>query len=146
MFYDSLGIEHFTRAFRSTDRIRSLDISENEIGSKNFQILLPIFESNINIENLNIADCQLDGICAEKLCQILKRNNKSLKVLKFRNSNLAEIGAKAIADLIRGHMTIMELEIFNCDIDEKGGHYIGSALKTNFCIEQLNIGNNILDT
>ena len=43
-------------------------------------------------------------------------------------------------------MTITDLEIFNCDIDEKGGHYIGSALKTNFCIEQLNIGSNILDT
>ena len=145
-FYDSLGIEHFALAFKSTDRIRSLDISENEIGSKNFQILLPIFESNIHIENLNIADCQLDGICAEKLCEILKRKNRSLKLLKFRNSKLADNGAKAVANLIRGHMTIVELEIFNCDIDEKGGHHIGDALKTNFCIEKLNIGDNILDT
>ena len=76
----------------------------------------------------------------------MKNKNKSLKHLKFRNSNLAELGAKAVANLIRGHMTIVELEIFNCDIDEKGGHHIGDALKTNFCIEQLNIGDNILDT
>ena len=91
--YDSLGLEHFTLAFRNTNRITSLDISENNIGSKNFLIMLPIFESNINIENLNIADCQLDGYCADKLCKILKSKNKSLKLLKFRNSKLADIGA-----------------------------------------------------
>ena len=57
LFYDSLGLEHFTIAFKNTGRIRSLDISENDIGSENFLIMLQIFESNIDIENLNIADC-----------------------------------------------------------------------------------------
>ena len=71
--------------------------------------------------------------------------NKSLKLLKFRNSNLGETGAHAIADLIRGHMSLVELEVFNCSIDEKGGSAIGNALKTNFCIEKLSIGDNILD-
>ena len=67
-------------------------------------------------------------------------------MLKFRNSNLEDDGAQAIADLLQGHMTIRELEIYNCDIDERGGHAMCTALKTNFCIEQLNIGGNILDT
>ena len=109
-------------AFRDTDRIKSLDISENDIGSRNFTILLPIFESNTCIEDLNIADCQLDGNCVQKLCGILKTINQSLRVLKFRNSSLGEVGANAIADLIGGNMTLSELEIFNCDIDEKGGN------------------------
>lgn len=43
LFYDSLGLEHFTLAFKNTDRIRYLDISENDIGSENFMILMPIF-------------------------------------------------------------------------------------------------------
>ena len=71
LFYDSLGLEHFTIAFKNTDRIRSLDLSENDIGSENFLIMLQIFESNIDIENLNIADCQLDGSCVGQLCEIL---------------------------------------------------------------------------
>lgn len=33
LFYDSLGIEHFTLAFSNTNRILELDISENDIGS-----------------------------------------------------------------------------------------------------------------
>ena len=80
-----------------------------------------------------------------KLCGILKQTNKSLKHLKFRNSNLGWVGANAIAELIREHMTLVELEVFNCSIDEKGGSAIGNALKTNFCIEKLSIGDNILD-
>ena len=145
LFYDSLGLEHFTLAFKSTNRIKHLDISENDIGSANFMILMPVFESNTAIENLNVADCNLDGFCAEALCHILKASNKSLKNLKFRNSNLGEVGALAIAELIKGHMYLEVLEIFNCGIDEAGGNAIGNALKTNFCIEQLSIGVNILN-
>ena len=37
------------------------------------------------------------------------------------------------------------LEIFNCGIDEAGGNAIGNALKTNFCIENISIGDNILN-
>jgi hypothetical protein len=54
------------------------------------------------------------------------------------------LGAEAIASLIKDHKTLIELEIFNCGITEKGGHLIGDALKTNFCIEKLSIGENIL--
>ena len=68
-----------------------------------------------------------------------------LHTLKFRNSELGEIGALAIAELIKGHMSLVLLEIFNCGIDEAGGNAIGNALKTNFCIEKLSIGENILN-
>ena len=36
--------------------------------------------------------------------------------------------------------------MFNCEIAEKGGNAIGNALKTNFCIEKLSIGDNTLNT
>lgn len=32
--------------------------------------------------------------------------------------------------------------MFNCKIAEDGGNAIGNALKTNFCIEKLSIGDN----
>ena len=105
---------------------------------------MPIFESNTKIEMLNVADCNLDGYCAEALCSILKHSNKSLETLMFRNSALCEQGALAIAELIKGHMSLELLEIFNCGIDEAGGNAIGYALKTNFCIEKLSIGENNL--
>jgi hypothetical protein len=51
----------------------------------------------------------------------------------------------AIADLIDVNKGLIEIDVFNCGITEKGGNAIGNALKTNFCIEKLSIGNNIMD-
>ena len=47
--------------------------------------------------------------------------------------------------MIESHTSLQELELFNCGISEKGGQYIGEALKTNFWIEKLSIGDNNLD-
>lgn len=57
---------------------------------------------------------------------------------------IGDQGAEAVSELIKDHKTLVELEVFNCGITEKGGHFIGDALKTNFCIEKLSIGENIL--
>jgi len=50
----------------------------------------------------------------------------------------------AIAKLIDGHKSLVEIEMFNCNIAEEGGNAIGNALKTNFCIEKLSIGDNTI--
>lgn len=47
--------------------------------------------------------------------------------------------------MIRVNQSMVELEVFNCSITEKGGNAIGDALKTNFWIEKLSIGENILN-
>ena len=61
IFYDSLGLEHFSLALAYTDRLVHFDISENDLGPKNFRVLQKIFKSNIHLETINIADCKVDG-------------------------------------------------------------------------------------
>ena len=145
LFYDSLGIEHLTIALENTDRLKMLDLSENDLGSQNFKLLLRLFPKNTQIEVLNIADCKVDATGAVELCRILEKSNKGLKNLYFRNSKIGDEGAHAVANLIKGNVSMVELEVFNCGITEKGGSAIGEALKTNFCIEKLSIGENILN-
>lgn len=149
LFYDSLGIEHLTIALEATTRLKHLDLSENDLGPSNFSILLKIFHKNANIEVLNLADCKLDDSGAVALCTLLQAQAasglSSLRYLYFRNSPLGDRGAEAVANLIRNHKSLIELEVFNCGISERGGHAIGDALKTNFCIEKLSIGENILN-
>jgi len=41
--------------------LKWLDISENDIGPKNFEIILRIFPKNTDLELLNIADCKIDA-------------------------------------------------------------------------------------
>lgn len=72
---DSLGLEHFAIAFKNSSRLLHLDLSENEIGPPNFNLLLPVFKSNRSIETLNLADTQIDGSNCVELCRILKDRN-----------------------------------------------------------------------
>jgi hypothetical protein len=63
-FLSDLGLTHFAKAFASSTRLKTFDISENEIGPTNFQLLMPVFKSNSMIEELNVADTNIDGNCA----------------------------------------------------------------------------------
>ena len=60
LFYDSLGLEHFSLALTNANRLQSLDLSENDLGPTNFALLQKVFEVNTNIECLNIADCKIN--------------------------------------------------------------------------------------
>lgn len=51
-----------TIALASTDRLKYMDLSENDIGSTNFKILIKIFKTNQDIELLNVADCKVSAI------------------------------------------------------------------------------------
>ena len=78
LFYNTLGMEHFAIAFKNSDRLDSLDLSDNDLGSANFSLLLPVFKANNKITKLNLADTHIDGESCKQLCQILKQENKSL--------------------------------------------------------------------
>lgn len=126
--YSSLGVEHFAIALRETDRILELDLSTNNIGSANFEFLQSIFSKNINIELLNLDDCRIDEKQVEKLCSLLS-NNKKLKYMYLSNNKIGVGGSKAVAKLILSCTTLLELDLFNCSINEEGAVELGAALK-----------------
>lgn len=125
--------------------MKSLDLSENDLGSQNFELLLRVFSHNIALEDINVADSKIDTRCTVELCHILEKTNESIKKLYFRNSKIGDEGAIAVASLIQSNKTLVEIEIFNCGISERGGSAIGEALRTNFCVEKLSIGENNLN-
>ena len=68
-----------------------------------------------------------------------------MKNLIIRNCEIGDRGSDAIAKLIDNNKSIVELEIFHCNISQNGGEMIGNSLKTNFCIEKLSIGDNNIE-
>jgi Ran GTPase-activating protein (RanGAP) involved in mRNA processing and transport len=127
LFYSSLGLEHFAIALADTERLTELDLSQNDLGP-NFELLQKIFKKNVNIEFLNLADCDIAGDQIQTLCESLMLNQK-LKYLYLRNSNLDLVGSEYISKLILGNKTLIELDLYNCSINEAGGALVGAALK-----------------
>lgn len=69
-------------------------------------------------------------------------HNQRLKYLYLRNSSMGHMGAEAISKLIMGNKSLTELDIYKCMLPEDGGLIISQALKQNFCIQKLSIGEN----
>lgn len=90
---------------------------------------------------LNLANVRIDGNQTKQLCENLMMN-KVIKYLYLRNNNVELIGSEQIAKLILSNKTLIEFDLFNCGFPEAGGTLIGAALKQNFCIEKLSIGEN----
>lgn len=56
-------------------------------------------------------------------------DNHKLKYLYLRNNILVDIGSEAISKLILANQSMIELDLYNCNINENGGTLIGAALK-----------------
>jgi len=139
--YESLGLEHLAIALSESQRIIELDLSLNDIGSDNFSLLQRVFKSNVYMELLNLAECNINGEQTTNLCTNL-RTNHNIKYLYLRNNNLGKDGSEAMSNLILDNNSMIELDLYNCRIDEQGGGLIANALKDNFCIEKFSIGEN----
>jgi hypothetical protein len=68
LFYNTLGMEHFAIAFKNSDRLNYLDLSNNDLGTANFCLLLPVFKANNKITKLNLADTNINGESCKQLC------------------------------------------------------------------------------
>ena len=62
------------------------------------------------------------------------------------NNNIGVTGSCAVAKLILSCATLVELDLFNCKINEEGAVELGAALKQNFGVQKLSIGQNQIPT
>ena len=124
-----------------TGRIKELDLSKNKIGFQNFEMILSIFTWNKQIELLNIDNCGLEPKTVHSLLSILQQN-KHIKYLYLTNNNVGKIGGEAVANLILESKTIIELDLYNCQLDKDVTKLLSSSLKKNFCIEKMSVGQN----
>ena len=62
------------------------------------------------------------------------------------NNQFGSIGSEAVSKLILSCKTLVELDLYNCRISDEGAARIGAALRQNFGVQKLSIGqNNIRD-
>ena len=56
------------------------------------------------------------------------------------NNNVGKIGGEAVSQLILESKTIIELDLYNCQLDKDVTKLLSAALKKNFCIEKMSVG------
>jgi hypothetical protein len=70
------------------------------------------------------------------------QNNYSLTSLNMSGQKMWDVGAVAIANMVRNNMAMKYLNISDNDVHEQGGIAIAAAIRVNGCLEHLNLSKN----
>ena len=142
------GIKIISSFLRRNKTLQKLNLSRNsttEFRAEGIKIIIESLNLNKNIKYLNFSYMNLTG--AGKYIGKFFSTNKSLEILKLRNSNLNVLDFKNIFENITNNSIIREIDIsFNDMGGDKSLQYISNAIKENksltcLKIDKININN-----
>ena len=142
------GIKIISSFLRRNKTLQKLNLSRNsttEFRAEGIKIIIESLNLNKNIKYLNFSYMNLTG--AGKYIGKFFSTNKSLEILKLRNSNLNVLDFKNIFENITNNSIIREIDIsFNYMGGDKSLQYISNAIKENksltcLKIDKININN-----
>lgn len=93
-------------------QLRTLVISENNIGDNGVLAFAEALKVNNFLTELDISYCNVDDAGCVKLAEALKDNvNSGLMTLILKNNLITDIGAKALLDLLNTNTNLKKIDI-----------------------------------
>jgi hypothetical protein len=88
-------------------------------------------QSNTTVSSLNLMfrKLSLKQLCA--ITHILKKKNRTIKILNLSSTDIGDQGAVEIAEMLKVNDTLEQLDLNRCKISRQGYKAIGEALKVN---------------
>ncbi len=130
------GAQFLAEILRSTNVLRKLDLSENELSNKGISLLCEALTVNTSVEVLYLKKCSLtiDEECGSAICQLLSRN-VSLTFLNLSWNHITN--CHHIAAGLANNKTLTTLHLSNCDLTDQSVQDLSKGL--NNYIEELYI-------
>lgn len=124
-------------------KLRSLNLSRNEIGCKGAQQLGDALKhQHCTLTKLQLSYNKIEGKGAETICDALKENSCKLTTLDLKGNNIGEKGANYLAIALKNkHCKLTELHLYGNDIRNNGAALLIDALRDENCrLTLLDIG------
>lgn len=124
-------------------KLRSLNLSRNEIGCKGAQQLGDALKhQHCTLTKLQLSYNRIDEKGAKTICDALKENSCKLTTLDLKGNNIGEKGAKYLAIALKNkHCKLTELHLYGNDIRNSGAALLSDALRDENCrLTLLDIG------
>ena len=124
-------------------KLRSLNLSRNEIGCKGAQQLGDALKhQHCTLTKLQLSYNRIDEKGAKTICDALKENSCKLTTLDLKGNNIGEKGAKYLAIALKNaHCKLTELHLYGNDIGDNGAALLSDALRNENCrLTLLDIG------
>ncbi|XP_052436345.1 NACHT, LRR and PYD domains-containing protein 3 isoform X15 [Carassius gibelio] len=124
--------ESLSLSLRSSDSLRELDLSNNNLQDSRVKLLSDgLKSSHCQLNILRLAGCNLTGQCCESLCSSLQSSN-SLRELDLSYNSLQDSGVKLLSDGLKSSQCQLNiLRLSGCMVTEEGCCFLASALSSN---------------
>lgn len=134
--FDVLG-----SALRINNRLRSLNISYNEISDTNMNNVVEALYYNKTIQSLDISNNELTFCITENLAHALCYNS-NLSLLALGSNSIGDEGAIHLASALKQNMTLTSLYLRDNLITNDGAVAIADALERNKVLRKLDLSMN----
>ena len=124
--------------------LQELDLSKNPIGEKGILPLAHAISTNTSLKKLNIAGCKIQAQGFVDFCDLLELNMNLVTLIAHHNP-IRDEGATKMADVIRVHPTLKEIDLEVCEIGDPGSKELFSAAVVSSALEKISVKNNLIN-
>ena len=134
--FDDLG-----RALKINERLKSLNISHNDISDTKMQGIVDALSYNKTLQLLDISGNELSSQITEDLAHALNHNS-CLCLLALGSNNIGDEGAIHLSSALKLNRTLTSLYLRDNKITNQGAVAIANALKENMVLMKLDMSMN----
>ncbi|XP_076134605.1 NACHT, LRR and PYD domains-containing protein 14-like [Alosa pseudoharengus] len=132
-----------------SSNLRVLHLSSNNLLEPGVELLCSaLCHQNCKLEELQLQYCDLTNKSCSYLASALKTScSSNLRVLHLSHNKLLDSGVKFLCSaLCHQNCTLVELQLYECDLTDKSCSYLASALKKSHSsnLRVLNLSQNML--
>ncbi|KAL5506162.1 hypothetical protein EMCRGX_G007749 [Ephydatia muelleri] len=135
------GLEEVIKGVQVNTKLETLDLSNNTIDNKRASCLAHALKHNTTLSELRLRGCSLSD---EAICEL----SGGLKWCKLKKLDLScnpfgDQGAKGLADVLKDHPTLEELDVRGCEeMSDDGVQYLMDAMMSNTRVKMLTLDEN----
>ncbi len=140
---DNTAVAHWARLLRQSTTLNNLNLNNNNLGNKAFELLGEALASNAYLKTIGL--CDIGGDYGDNdISSFLHAlgTNSSLTSLDLSYNKLRQDDIALLAETLRANKTLTELNLAGTSLDDKDIKVLTDGLKFNRTLHVLNLDSN----
>lgn len=141
---DNTAVAHWARLLRQSTSLNNLNLNNNNLGDKAFELLGEALASNAYLKTIGLCDIGGESYGDNDIPTFLQAlsANSSLTSLDLSYNKLRQDDIVLLAETLRANKTLTELNLAGTSLDDKDIKVLADGLKFNRTLHVLNLDSN----
>eukprot|EP00455_Lapot_gusevi_P003253 TRINITY_DN11333_c0_g1_i6.p1 TRINITY_DN11333_c0_g1~~TRINITY_DN11333_c0_g1_i6.p1 ORF type:complete len:717 (-),score=106.78 TRINITY_DN11333_c0_g1_i6:52-2202(-) len=141
---DSKNVEAFAGMLSVNRTLTSLDLEQNQLGTRNAVLLFETLANSGSIRHVNFSKNGIGPAVGASIANLLASPHQQLSTLRLQNNSIGR-GVLEFSLALRDNRTLLILDLEGNDIGDEGIEVIADSLLYNRTLTQLNVASNRIE-